>query len=503
MEPIGGDAASVAVSTSERRYMRRAWADGAIGVDTLLAETTPPMVTGVADQPNPLLAGEPLSGHVGDPRRMVTSDEGLVRLFADRGLYPSFPAAGPRRALRFDPCTVRAAVVAVGGTAPGTNAVIHAIVRRHAEYARAAQVSGGRPPEDAADCDRVIGIRNGFEGLMGRRGGARAPGSDPLALTVGETGNLRTAGGCFLGLSRYDFASPGAVAQVADNILADGINLLYVLGGAGGMQAALRLHDALRRHPQGRGVVVAGVPKSMDNDIPWMWQSLGHATAVAEAARLLEALRLDAESNRRVILVELFGADTGFVAANAVLLSGQTDCVVIPEERCDPHKVVRYVAERARTRRSALVVLAEGSLLQIGEALQRGGLIQLNEPAAALRDPHYSRQDLRDAALRWLRDELRTEFMNPPVFTGQVSVNQPGYLIRAVPPGAEDIIRAERMGDLVVDGALAGYTGFMLSLWLGYVLVPLHLAEKVRKRILVGGMIWREVVASTGQPSLV
>jgi 6-phosphofructokinase 1 len=81
--------------------------------------------------------------------------------------------------------------------------------------------------------------------------------------------------------------------------------------------------------------------------------------------------------------------------------------------------------------------------------------------------------------------------------------SQPGYLIRAVPPSAEDIIHAERLGDLAVDSALAGYTGFMITQWqTQYVMVRLPLVVAVERRVDVEGAFWREVVSSTGQPAL-
>jgi len=507
MEQASGAAGSARVFTSERAYMQRVWLEGRIAPQALHDETTPPVVDGGADTPNPFHQDEIGPYRRPDQRRIATAEQDLLRQFVGRRLLPGFLEAGAREGLRFAPCTVRAAIVTAGGTAPGTNAVIHAIVRRHYQYVAAAQAAWetrGRQGPEPKCTGHVLGIRNGFEGLMAPRASrppAAVPG--PVELHPEETVAWREQGGCHLGLSRYDFSVEGRIEQLAQNLIAEGVDILYVIGGAGGMHAALQLHTALRRHQTGRNIVVAAVPKAIDNDIAWMARSLGHASALAEAARLLNVLRLDAEANRRVILVELFGEEAGFLAANAALVSGKADCVLIPEEPFDPWKAVDYIADRARKRRSALVVLAEGALLALGSGLREQGLIKVPESSAAtLRDPYYERQDLRDAALKWLRDELRSQFIKPPIFTGHIIISQPGYLIRAVPPDAEDIIHAERMGDLVVDSALAGYTGFMLSLWMGYVLVPLPLVAGVRKRILPRRMVWRELVEHTGQPPL-
>jgi 6-phosphofructokinase 1 len=493
------------IHISEQRYIERAWLEGKITAEALHAETSPQAVDRPAAIPNPFTEDEVGEYLQPEQRRMVTADEDAVRAFAERNLFPGFLAAGPREYLRLDPCTVRAAIVAVGGTAPGTNAVIHAIVRRHREYAGACQVAWereggkGRKPKWNGN---ILGIRHGFEGLMVPRARRDGAVSGPVELTPEETIAWRDLGGCHLGLSRYSFAGPGRIEQVAQNVVEEKIDILYIIGGDGGMHAALQMRHALSGDPRGANVVVAAIPKTMDNDIPWMWHALGHRTALAEAVRLLNALRTDAEANRRVILVELFGADAGFVASTAALASGKVDCVLIPEQDFDPWKVVGFIAERARSRHSALAVLAEGALLALGRSLVNDKIIKPAKPSAAtLRDPYYDRADLRDQALKWMRDELRAQFIKPPVFTGHVITNQPGYLIRAVPPGAEDLVYAERLGDLVVDSALAGYTDFMLSQWLtGYVLVPLPLVVAVKRRIARGGIFWREVVSSTGQP---
>ncbi|HUT73501.1 MAG TPA: 6-phosphofructokinase [Armatimonadota bacterium] len=506
MEHTSGASGSPQVFASERAYMQRVWLEGGIDAQVLHDETTPPVVAGPADIPNPFSRDEIGYFRRPDERRPAVSHDKALREFAARGLFPGFLEAGARERLRFDPCDVRAAIVTAGGTAPGTNAVIHAIVRRHYQYVAAAHAAwerGGRQGPEPRCTGHVLGIRNGFEGLMAPRERPAAAVPGPVELHPEETATWRELGGCQLGLSRYDFSVEGRIEQLAHNVMAEGIDLLYVIGGDGAMHAARQVHQALSGHSVGRNIVIAGVPKSIDNDIAWMWRSLGHSSALAEAARLLNVLRLDAEANRRVILVELFGKHAGFVAANAALLSDKADCVLIPEEPFDPWKAVDHIAARARARRSALVVLAEGALLALGKDLRSRGLVRLPEPAAAaLRDPYYERQDLRDLALKWLRDELRSQFIKPPIFTGHILINQPGYLIRAVPPDAEDLIHAERMGDLVVDSALAGHTGFMLSLWLGYVLVPLSLVARVRKRVLPRGLVWREIVQHTRQPPL-
>ena len=495
------------VSASEVGYIQQVWVESGMSRDGLYEETTAPVIDAHPINQSPF--PESLIGPYSPPdrRKAATGDQNMLEPLAERRLFPGFLEAGPREMLRLDPCTVRAAIVAVGGTAPGTNAVIHAIVRRHHRYVEAAEAAwekAGKTGLRPRCTGNFLGILNGFEGLMAPRPWPAAAVPGPVELRPDQTVLWRDMAGCQLGLSRYDFSGPGLVEKAAENLIAEDIDIVYVIGGDGGIQAALRLWRTLREDPRGRNIVVAAIPKTMDNDIAWVWRSLGYRTALAEAARILNVLRTDAEANRRVVLVELFGADAGFVTAGAALASGKADCVLIPEEAFDPWKTVAYIAERTRRERCALVVLGEGVLLSLAkELVSQQRLEPPKTPGTALRDPWYERRDLRDLALKWLRDQLRAEFVKPEVFTGHVVISQPGYLIRAVPPLAEDTIYAERLGDLAVDNALAGYTGFMATHWQNnYVLVPLRLVVKVERRVPRGGIFWREVLARAAQPPL-
>lgn len=495
--------------TSELRYADDVWVRARITKEALYQDTTAPEIEAELLYENPLAqqsVGRYLSR---EARKLATADEEVLEGLRERGLSPGFLEAGPRQMLRLDPCRVKAAIVAVGGTAPGTNAAIHAIVRRHARYAEAGRQSPEHAWEHVADstpkcAGGMLGIRNGFEGLMAPQPWPAAAVPGPMELDPEETAQWREMAGCQLGLSRYDFSKGDLVAQAASNLIQAGIDIVYVMGGDGGMEATLRLWEALWHHPQGREIAVVGLPKTMDNDVAWTWQSLGHGTALGEAARILNVLHADVQATRRVMLVELFGADAGFVTAGAALASGKADCVLIPEEPFDPRKAVEWIATRTREQRCALVVMAEGAVLALAQQLLSEKEIQVPRSAGTvLRDPWYERRDLHESALKWMRDALRAEFVRPEVFTGHVVLSQPGYLIRAVPPSAADIVYAERLGALAVDNALAGYTGCMVAQRQSdYVLVPLPLVMKVKRRVPKDDAIWKEVVASTGQPPL-
>ncbi|PYU36802.1 MAG: ATP-dependent 6-phosphofructokinase, partial [Acidobacteria bacterium] len=242
---------------------------------------------------------------------------------------------------------------------------------------------------------------------------------------------------------------------------------------------------------------IVGIPKTMDNDVLWVWQSFGFDTAVEQATRVINTLRTEAEAARRICLIELFGADSGFVAANASLASGHVDLVLIPEvfkllsegralaylDECVSH--IRDIVQQEPHNPHAVVVVAEG----VGAALEQKG-VRLGKTIVQ-----------KDTFMSQFTNLLKNRIVDAHHREVPVFLVQPRYLIRAVPANPHDQIYCERLGALAVDNALAGYTDFMISRWLTeFVLVPMHLAESGKKSIPVNGMFWKQVVSSTRQP---
>jgi 6-phosphofructokinase 1 len=240
---------------------------------------------------------------------------------------------------------------------------------------------------------------------------------------------------------------------------------------------------------------VAVVPKTMDNDILWVWQSFGFVTAVDKATEIINTLHTEAESNRRVCVIQLFGAKSGHVAANAALASGDVDAVLIPEEDFEVELVCQYVAERVARFKHAVIVMAEGAR---GIEKRDGRWWRWSAETHEQRDRNFHR--MQEA----LKNTLKKEGLGRHGVFG----NQPQHVIRSVIPNSHDQVYCRRLADMVVDSCLGGYTNFMISSWLTeYVLVPLifsakgGLTEEGYKTFPTGGIFWRTVVRSTGQPS--
>jgi 6-phosphofructokinase 1 len=430
-----------------------------------LRNPQPPSVVGAYRQP--------------DARRAVLADIDFIMSFVKRGKpVPSFLEAGPREFLHYDPARVKAAIITSGGVAPGLNRVVHAIVQRHC-------VTYGL---DAAKGGSITGICDGTAGL-------NSTPFDQIPLTPDLTRRHMSDGGSFLGSRRdYSLRDAGVAKQVAKNIRDAGIQILYVLGGDGSLAAAAKLE------PLVPGVSVVCVPKTMDNDIPWVSQSFGFATSVGKAAEVLTAMQTEALSTRRVGIVELFGADSGFVAANAALAHGKALLVLVPEmfsgfqtagQMEDAFmNCLQFLRDRVRIqeRGGGIVVVAEG----VGPLFAQRGVTLLGKP-------------IQKRFCDQIEELLEGNLYDAGGRRIDPFVNRPRHHIRAISPNAADQTYCERLGALAVETALAGYTGCVVSNWLSeYVLVPLELAGLGgrKKAIATGGMFWKQVVLSTGQPDV-
>ncbi len=236
----------------------------------------------------------------------------------------------------------RIGVLTGGGDAPGLNAVIRAVVR-------SCRIAHGVS---------VIGISDGFIGLVEMK--ARE-------LALAEVSGLLVRGGTMLGTSnrgnpfRYAFRRPDGVEELVDasamvkkNFEKLGLDALVVIGGDGSLSIAERFWREL-------GIPVVGVPKTIDNDLFATEYTFGFATARETATWALDRLHSTAESHHRVMLLEVMGRDSGWIALHAGLAGGG-DVVLIPEI---PFTFEALIAKfRARERRGrpfSVVVVAEGA----------------------------------------------------------------------------------------------------------------------------------------------
>jgi 6-phosphofructokinase 1 len=239
----------------------------------------------------------------------------------------------------------RIAILTSGGDCPGLNAVI-----------RAATKAGFWLGYD------VIGFRDGFEGL-----------ADPIRYTVlspRNTAGILVQGGTILGsTNRGRFAArvgvsgraelaPELVKKVAATIERLKIEGLIVVGGDGSLSTALQFHEA--------GIPVVGVPKTIDNDLDSTAYTFGFNSAVLCCADALDRLHTTAASHRRVMVLEVMGRHTGWIALHGGIAGG-ADVILIPEIDWSYDNILAKIEERRQLDKEfTLIVVAEGAKLPSG-----------------------------------------------------------------------------------------------------------------------------------------
>ena len=233
--------------------------------------------------------------------------------------------------------TRRASVIGVltaGGDCPGLNACIRGVVGRA-----------------VIEHDvEVVGIRNGWEGLMH---------GHTLPLSRDSVRGIIGRGGTFLGTSRADpYVHGDGYESVRRTIESNGIEALIVIGGNGALRSALRLAE--------EGLPVVGVPKTIDNDISATDVTFGFDTAVPIATEAIDRIATTAESHNRVMLVEVMGRTKGWIATYAGIAAG-ADAILVPEEDVEIEEVARVLLTRHRHGHTySIVVVAEGVRLPAG-----------------------------------------------------------------------------------------------------------------------------------------
>jgi 6-phosphofructokinase 1 len=361
----------------------------------------------------------------------------------------AFQRGGPHGALAFDPATARAAIVTCGGLCPGLNTVVRELVMcLHYTY----------------NVGTIWGIRGGYQGFY-------STDVDWLKLTPDVVSEIHNEGGTMLGSSRGGFDAKTDVDRdrILD-MLAGGrretagapVNMLFVVGGDGTQRGASRLgRGALQR---GIRLGVAGVPKTIDNDIPLVDKTFGFDTAVEEAVRPIHCANVEAKAAPNGVgVVKLMGRDAGFIALYAAMASRVANLVILPEKRWGMGNLIKWLAARLEKKGHAVIVVAEGADTSCIEL--EGELLALKEAKAkgtAAKDASGNLLHARDVGL-YLKDEIGKHFGSPEApknGTRGASVKyiDPSYIIRSSPPCASDSNLCTTLAYDAVHGVFAGFT---------------------------------------------
>jgi phosphofructokinase-like protein len=319
-----------------------------------------------------------------------------------------------------------------GGDAPGINAVIRAIVRK------AIQNYGYE----------TFGIKDGWRGLVEGKF---------IPLDLKNISGLLPRGGSILGTSRTNpFKSEDGAKQILKNVSEQGIEAVIVIGGEDTLGVAYKLYEM--------GLPIVGVPKTIDNDLVGTDYTFGFQTAVAIACEALDRLHTTAESHHRVIILEVMGRYTGWIALEAGIAGG-ADVILIPEKPFEVEEVCECIKRRQKRGRTfSLVVAAEGAKPKGGqEIVYSSGVDEFGH--ARLGGVGY-----------YIGKEIEKRFEN--IDTRAVVL---GHLQRGGSPNAFDRVLATRFGIAAIDLVHEGRFGQMVALQ-GNAIFSVPLKDVVGKR---------------------
>lgn len=375
----------------------------------------------------------------------------------------SFEKAGPKEYIFFEPAKTKVAIVTCGGLCPGVNNVIRSLVNQlYYRYG----------------ISRILGIKYGYEGLVPKY-------NHPVVeLTPAMVSNIHLSGGTFLGTSRGN----QNIEEMVDTLEILNINILFCIGGDGTLRGAHAIATEIEKRKL--RIAVAGIPKTIDNDIDLVQKSFGFETAFSIANDIIRNAHNEAYgANNGIALVKLMGRDSGFIAASAALAIQEVNFVLVPEIPFDihgPRGFLNVLRKRLQERHHAVVVVAEGA----GQDLFDTSVVERDASG------NIKHKDIGV----FLKEKIKQEFIAEGL-PHSIKYIDPSYIIRSAPANANDSKFCNLLAQNAVHAALAGKTDFVVGYWNDqFTLVPITMAVAKRKKIDLNGELWWNVLEATGQP---
>jgi phosphofructokinase-like protein len=326
---------------------------------------------------------------------------------------------------------MKVGILSGGGDAPGINAVIRAVVRK------AIKNYGYE----------TVGVKNGWRGLIE---------GDFIPLGLDEIRGILPRGGSILGTSRTNpFKHEGGVQKILGSVKEKGVDALVVIGGEDTLGVAYKLYEM--------GLPSVGVPKTIDNDLVGTDYTFGFNTAVSIATETLDRLHTTAEAHHRVMILEVMGRYTGWIALEAGLAGG-ADVILIPEKTFEIDEVCEFIQRRQkRGINFSMVIAAEGAKpKECGEILYSDGKDEFGHVRFGGIGYHLGKEIEKKTGI-----ETRVVVL--------------GHLQRGGSPTAFDRILATRYGIAAIDLVHEGKFGRMVAIQ-GNKIVSVPLKDVAGKR---------------------
>ncbi|MCF7889808.1 ATP-dependent 6-phosphofructokinase [Candidatus Bipolaricaulota bacterium] len=300
-----------------------------------------------------------------------------------------------------------------GGDSPGINGAIRAVVRKARDE----------------DMD-VVGFKNGWAGLLK---------DDKEVLTRGDVSGILPIGGTLLGSSRTNpFSVQDGPEKTYENYKKNDLDAVIAIGGDDTLGVAHKLRDF--------GVNAVGIPQTIDNDLAETEYSIGFSSALTQVMKAVDQLHTTAYSHHRIMILEVMGRDSGWIALFGGLAGG-ADSILVPEEPFNIKDVKGRIKEReAAGKNFSIVVISEG-------ASPKGLDQQITRETGTDSFGHVKLGGIG----HYLKDQLDAILEMP------IRVTTLAYLQRGGEPTAFDRLLATRCGISAVEFCLEGEFDLMTS----------------------------------------
>ena len=284
-------------------------------------------------------------------------------------------------------------VLTSGGDAPGMNAAIRAVTR--------AGISQGF---------KIKGIYRGFDGLVN---------NEIVDFTTENVSGIIMSGGTILKTARSkEFMTEEGRKKAYDNMVANDIGALVVIGGNGSLTGAMKF-------AQEYDICCIGLPGTIDNDLYGTDSTIGYDTTLNTIVECVDRIRDTAQSHERIFFIEVMGRDAGFLAQNSAIAAG-AEAAIIPEDSTDVDQLARFMERGIRKSKKSCIVI-------VSESPKCGAMYYANR--------------------------VKKEF---PEFDVRVSIL--GYVQRGGRPSAHDRILASRTGVGAVEAIMQGQRNVLVGI---------------------------------------
>jgi 6-phosphofructokinase 1 len=284
-----------------------------------------------------------------------------------------------------------------------------------------------------------------------------------------------------LGTSRTGFDGE----EISKQLIKNNINMVFFIGGDGTHRGVKELSKILKEKK--KKIILVGIPKSIDNDMPIIDKSFGLESATQEAVRTIRAANVEANCNLNGIgLVKLFGRTSGFVAMLASLAARDVNICLIPEipfNLYGENGLLDFIFQRIQVKEHCVIVVSDGARFSVKDYKTANGR-PVEDIGLVIKKEIIKKSEE-------LGIEVNLKYMDPT------------YVVRAVPANEYDCNLCAKLAESAVHCAFAGFTNFSVGMINNKpCMIPLEkMCGKFERKVEFNSDDYIMLLASTGQPS--